>query len=106
MTYGQYYKESYNVTISNNKQPLLLAIKSIKKVLEKGGKKMIEVPEYVYLIPELVSSTGMTDDQRADHSTMKALAPFTKLEPTDRMKKVREIIDKLNSSKNLIEIKN
>jgi len=92
--------------VHNNKQPLLLAIKSIKKVLEKGGKKMIEVPEYVYLIPELVSPTGMTDEQRADHNTMRALAPFTKLEPTDRMKKIRNVIDKLNESKSLIEIKN
>ena len=67
---------------------------------------MIEVPEYVYLIPELVSPTGMTDEQRSDHNTMRALAPFTKLEPTDRMKKIRNVIDKLNESKSLIEIKN
>lgn len=104
MTYIQYYKEAYGVTIKNNKQPLLKAVKSIQKV--RQGAKLIEVPEYVYLIPELVSPTGMTDDQRADHNTMKALAPFTKLEPTDRMRKVRTMIDKLNESKGLIEIKN
>lgn len=106
MTYLDYYKEAYGVTIKNTKQPLLLAIKSIKKELQPGGKKVIEVPEYVYLVPELVSPTGMTDDQRQDHNTMKALAPFTKLEPTERMRKVRTIIERLNESKGLIEIKN
>lgn len=102
MTYVEYYKQAYGVTIRNTKQPLLLAIKSTKKELQKGGTKMIEIPEYVYLVPELVSPTGMTDDQRLDHNTMKALAPFTKLEPTERMRKVRAIIDKLNESKGLI----
>ncbi len=86
MSYVDYYKEVYGINIRNTKQPLLLAIKSIKKQLDKGGKKTIEKKQYVYLVPELVSATGMTDDQRSNHTTMKALAPFTKLSPTERVR--------------------
>ena len=32
-----------------------------------------------FLIPEFVSLTGMSDEQRADYRTMKEIAPFTKL---------------------------
>lgn len=53
----------------------------------------------------MVSPTGMTDNQRADHETMKALAPYTKLAPTERVKQCADVIDKFNKAKGLIEIK-
>jgi hypothetical protein len=59
----------------------------------------------VYLIPELVSPTGMTDDQRADHTTMRALAPFTKLNPSDRVKKCDEVVQKINAANSILLIK-
>lgn len=40
--------------------------------------------QYIYLIPELVSLTGMKDEQRANFQSMRALSPFTKLSPNDR----------------------
>lgn len=44
----------------------------------------------------------MTDDQRNDFKTMKALAPFTKLEPDERVKQCTNIIEKFNNAKGLI----
>lgn len=37
---------------------------------------------------------------------MKALSPYTKLEPTDRMRICKDMINKLNETDSLIEIKN
>lgn len=100
-----YYKEVYGLNIKNNKQPLLLVEKAAKKQIAKGGKEIEKIIEYIYLIPELVSPTGMTDEQRADHATMKALAPYTKLNPSERIKKCAEMVERINKTKGLIEIK-
>lgn len=64
------------------KQPLLLTISKYDRKIENG--KMVENPVYIYLIPELVSLTGMSDEDRANHNAMKEIAPFTKLEPKER----------------------
>jgi hypothetical protein len=61
MTFIEYFQNSYGVKITNSKQPLLKAIKNTKKIIEKGGKGFKLENEYVYLVPELVSPTGMTD---------------------------------------------
>lgn len=47
----------------------------------------------------------MTDDQRADHQTMKDLAPFTKLTPTDRIRQCQTIVEDINNQNGLIQIK-
>lgn len=63
-------------------------------------------PEYIYLIPEFVSQTGMTDNQKANHSTMKAISPYTKLTPNQREKESAKMVNLLNDNSNLFEIKN
>ena len=83
MSYADYFKEAYGLKVSNNKQPLLKVIGRYNQI-HKGGK-IEKVPEYIYLLPEFVSPTGMTDDQRAQHSTMKTIAPYTKLTPNQRI---------------------
>ena len=108
MTYKDYFKDAYGLTISNNKQPLLRVVGRYNQVHreDKNGRKVIEkIPEYIYLIPEFVSPTGMTDEQRAQHSTMKAIAPYTKLSPNERVRNCEKIIEDYNKSKGLIEIK-
>ena len=84
MSYADYFKEAYGLKVSNNKQPLLKVIGRYNQVHKKDGK-IEKVPEYIYLLPEFVSPTGMTDDQRAQHSTMKTIAPYTKLTPNQRI---------------------
>jgi len=41
MTYVDYYKEAYGISVKNTKQPLIWALKNIRKELDKGGKKLI-----------------------------------------------------------------
>jgi len=39
-----------------------------------------------YLIPEFVSLTGMSKEQKKNFATMKEIAPYTKFTPDERMK--------------------
>ena len=65
------------------KQPLIKVISQVKKEIAKSQQMNVE-KQYIYLVPELVSLTGMKDEQRANFESMRALAPFTKLNPNDR----------------------
>jgi hypothetical protein len=56
---------------------LLYALRNIDKVMKDG--KLVEKPNFVYLIPELVSLTGMSEEDKSNHNAMKEIAPFTKL---------------------------
>lgn len=69
------------------KQPLLLAISGYKKEIEKETGKVIRKTEYCYLVPELVSFTGMTESQIKSRTTMSDVANYTRHEPSERMKK-------------------
>lgn len=48
----------------------------------------------------------MTDEQKAQHTTMKIIAPYTKLTPNERIEKCEGIIQRINDSKGLISVKN
>ena len=87
VTFADYYEECYGLKVSTMKQPLILTTIRVEKRLTKEGK--LEKNEIKgYLIPEFIALTGMSDKQRQDHYVMKAIAPFTKLTPEERMKKV------------------
>ena len=94
MTYEEYYQKVHMLKVGNNRQPLLKVVGRIKKEIKHG--KVVETPEYIYLIPEFVSPTGMTDDQRAQYNIMKLLAPFTKLSPEERVKNCRGMVERFN----------
>ena len=67
----------------------------MKREIKKG--KIVEEPEYIYLIPEFVSPTGMNDKQRSDHGIMKLIAPFTKLTHEQRVKNCQFMVEKFNN---------
>lgn len=77
------------------KQPLIYALRNIEKKIENG--KIVEKPIYVYLIPELVSLTGMSDEDRQSHTAMKEIAPWTKLEPRQRAEQNKDFIVQFNN---------
>ena len=60
MTYVDYYKRQYNITIKDTKQPLLLSLP------EKTSESEKDVLKALALIPELCMLTGMTDQMRSD----------------------------------------
>ena len=60
MTYVDYYKRQYNITIKDPKQPLLLSLP------EKTSESEKDVLKALALIPELCMLTGLTDQMRSD----------------------------------------
>jgi aubergine len=97
ISYADYYKENYGLKISAKNQPMIeVVIREERKVLPTGEMEIKEIKGF--LIPEFVALTGMSDEQRADYKTMREIAPFTKLEPSQRMDSTNQIIDVLNAS--------
>jgi aubergine-like protein len=74
VSFASYYKEKYNLTISQPDQPLLL---------HKDEKTNRET----YLIPEFCAMTGLTDAMRANFRLMKDLGAITH---SDAQRKVQE----------------
>lgn len=72
VTFMAYYQTQYNLLIRDPDQPLV-------RCLVKSA------PGEVYLVPELVSLTGLDEAMRADYRLMSAIAEFTRLEPQDRL---------------------
>jgi aubergine-like protein len=52
----------------------------------------------MYLVPELVAMTGLTDEQRRDFRLMRDVAYYTKLEPPDRNREVMWLQSQLSKS--------
>lgn len=61
VTFQEYYKEKYGVTLKDCAQPLIITKD------RRTGKEIV-------LIPELCNMTGMTDEMRANFNLMKDLA--------------------------------
>ena len=77
-----YYKEKYNITIKNKKQPLILVCKG---PADENKSKL-------YFVPELVSLSGLEDDQIKMGKFMSELAKSTKLQPHERVEKTKKFI--------------
>ena len=94
-----------------NIEPLLKVVGRWVKEIKKG--EIRQYPEYIYLLPELVSLTGMDDEQRKNHRNMKLVAGFTKMNPDERVKLYGKAIKMINNPNSkydnpdkLISIKN
>ncbi|XP_078682113.1 piwi-like protein 1 isoform X3 [Branchiostoma floridae x Branchiostoma belcheri] len=91
MSYVEYYAKQYNKTVRDMDQPLLVS--RPKKKVQKGGKPM-EGP--LYLLPELCTLTGLTDEVRADFHVMKDIAIHTRITPDKRNETLQTFINTLN----------
>ena len=72
ITFVEYYKRQYNVTIIDRGQPMIVHRPKIKSAAEK------EVEKLIILVPELCFLTGMTDAMRSDFRVMKDVATYTR----------------------------
>jgi aubergine-like protein len=86
MSYCAYYAQTYNKTISEMDQPLLL-----HRHRRRGAEDQI-----IYLIPELCSMTGYTDEMRADFHIMKDISEHTRPSPSARAHEMRDFISAIN----------
>lgn len=66
LTFQQYYKEKYNITIRDLKQPLLLSKVREKDIRGAAGAGEDTKVSLIALVPELCRATGMSDRMRAN----------------------------------------
>ncbi|XP_076054688.1 argonaute 3 [Oratosquilla oratoria] len=98
ISYLQYYKESYNITIQDPHQPLLL--NKIKKVEIQD----ISTPKFLCLVPELCYMTGLTDEMRSDFRVMKDLAQHTQMTPSARQASLRSFVKNVNGNEEACKV--
>uniref|UniRef100_A0A1A9VI45 Aubergine n=1 Tax=Glossina austeni TaxID=7395 RepID=A0A1A9VI45_GLOAU len=97
ITYVQYYKQKYNITINDHQQPMLLSRPTEKNM--RGGQN-----EFILLVPELCRATGLTDDMRNNFRLMKAMGEHTRLNPQRRLDRLRNFNNRLQNSKESVEV--
>ncbi|XP_043599743.1 piwi-like protein Siwi isoform X2 [Bombus pyrosoma] len=90
ITYRDYYKNKYRITIREKRQPLLITRARPRD--RRSGQC-----ELIYLVPELCRATGLTDRMRENFGLMRSLAEFTRVSPDSRMTKLIEFNKRLRS---------
>ncbi|ESO02362.1 hypothetical protein HELRODRAFT_65566, partial [Helobdella robusta] len=93
LTFAEYYKRMYDITIQCMDQPLLLSAPKKKQIKQAEPGKDVE---YICLVPELSYITGLTDTMRADNRVMRELASHTRLNPTQRRDALRTYCTRVN----------
>ena len=96
VTYLDYYKKNYGVNIKNPNQPL------IKVLCDKKFNKKNEEKKYIFLIPEMVALTGLTNGQRKNSKIMKSLGEFTKLTANNRMSETRALLNQIKEDEDIM----
>ncbi|XP_029717566.1 protein aubergine-like [Aedes albopictus] len=96
-TFVQYFKERYNIIIRDPRQPMLVS-RSKPRDIRAG------LPELIYLVPELVRATGITDDMRRNFNLMRTLADHTRLTPDRRIERLEVFNRRLQDSKESAEV--
>jgi aubergine len=92
ISYVDYYKKRYNITIRDGRQPMLISRAKARDL--RGGQN-----ELMALVPELCRSTGLTDAMRSNFQLMKAMSEYTRLGPSQRIEKLRRFNQRLRSTK-------
>ncbi|GFY37292.1 piwi-like protein 1 [Trichonephila inaurata madagascariensis] len=96
LTYLDYYKKQYDITIQDLNQPLLLCRSKEKEI--RGGAS---VSKTVYLIPELCCMTGITDSMRSDFTMMREMSNRTRLDPAQRVANLEKFMYRINSNETI-----
>uniref|UniRef100_T1JMK8 Piwi domain-containing protein n=1 Tax=Strigamia maritima TaxID=126957 RepID=T1JMK8_STRMM len=89
-------QDTRNCRISDAGQPLLMIKPSAKDV-----KRGLINP--IYLIPEFCLMTGYDDDMKSDFRTMKAISDHMRTTPTDRINRMTQFIQRINSNDTIKE---
>lgn len=93
-TFYDYFKSRYHVEIQYMNQFLVYAEKEVRDTASDGTIK--KRSERIYLVPELLKPTGMTDKMRTDVGFMRKLADEIKYSPQKRMGLQTDLIRELN----------
>uniref|UniRef100_A0A1Q3F3E7 Putative translation initiation factor 2c eif-2c n=1 Tax=Culex tarsalis TaxID=7177 RepID=A0A1Q3F3E7_CULTA len=92
ITFFQYFRDRYNVTIKDRGQPMLVSRSKARDI--RAG-----MPELIILVPELSRITGLSDEMRRDFHLMRGLAEHTRLAPDRRIARLEAFNQRLQFSK-------
>ncbi|KAL2806945.1 piwi-like protein 4 [Daubentonia madagascariensis] len=92
ITYVDYYKQQYDITLSDLNQPMLVS-------LLKSKRNNNTEAQLVHLVPELCFLTGLTDQAASDFQLMKAVAEETRLGPLGRQQRLARLVDNIQRNK-------
>uniref|UniRef100_A0A8C2RX27 Piwi like RNA-mediated gene silencing 4 n=1 Tax=Capra hircus TaxID=9925 RepID=A0A8C2RX27_CAPHI len=92
ITYVDYYKQQYDITLSDLNQPVLVS-------LLKNKKNDNSEAQMAHLIPELCFLTGMPGQATSDFQLMKAVAKETRLDPLVRQQHLARLADDFQRNK-------
>ncbi|KAG5683571.1 hypothetical protein PVAND_012844 [Polypedilum vanderplanki] len=90
-SFADYYLERYNIRLKDLHQPLLISNPKARDI--RGGRT-----DQVILIPELCVATGLTDAMRTNFYMMRAMGEYTRLNPFNRAKVLKEFSRRINQS--------
>nr|XP_035121123.2 piwi-like protein 4 isoform X2 [Callithrix jacchus] len=93
ITYVDYYKQQYDIIISDLNQPILVSLLKKKRNDDSGAW-------LAHLIPELCFLTGLTEQATSDFQLMKAVAEKTRLTPLGRQQRLARLVDNLQRNTN------
>ncbi|XP_011856319.1 PREDICTED: piwi-like protein 4 [Mandrillus leucophaeus] len=93
ITYVDYYKQQYDITVSDLNQPMLVSL--LKRKRNDNSEARL-----AHLIPELCFLTGLTDRATSDFQLMKAVAEKTRLPPSGRQQRLARLVDNIQRNTN------
>uniref|UniRef100_A0A182SST8 Piwi n=1 Tax=Anopheles maculatus TaxID=74869 RepID=A0A182SST8_9DIPT len=88
ITFMDYYRKQYNITIRDPNQPLL--------VVSLPSERISSSP--ILLVPELCRLTGITDDMRRDFRLMCTLADHAHVLPDKRIEQLESFNERLQNA--------
>ncbi|XP_019512712.1 PREDICTED: piwi-like protein 4 isoform X2 [Hipposideros armiger] len=92
ITYVDYYKQQYDITLSDLNQPMLVS-------LLKSKRNDNAEAQMAHLIPELCFLTGLSSRVTSDFQLMKAVAEKTRLSPLERQQRLARLADDIQRNK-------
>ncbi|XP_014217276.1 protein argonaute-3 [Copidosoma floridanum] len=92
MSFVQYYKLHYEITVKDLNQPLLVHRSKHKTTTGETIERM------TLLIPELCYVSGLTESIKSDFQITKELATVTKVNPEERRVVIRRFIKQVNGN--------
>ncbi|XP_077723601.1 piwi-like protein 4 isoform X1 [Canis aureus] len=92
ITYVDYYKQQYDITLSDLNQPVLVSLLKSKRNDNTEARM-------AHLIPELCFITGLTRQATTDFQLMKVVAEKTRLSPLGRQQCLARLADDIQRNK-------
>ncbi|KRX08871.1 Ribonuclease H-like domain [Pseudocohnilembus persalinus] len=94
VSFIQYFYEAYGVKIKDADQFMIESSVKVRQFNKETGQ-VEERIDTVFLVPELMFLTGMSDQQRKNHKSMQEVSKYTKLQPNQRVEYIRNIIENI-----------